>query len=167
MLRWRIFALNYCLIAMLAGCAPPPPSATRLPHQPEVPMDFPEVRAALAQIEGIEIAAGTPLRFSYPVGSLFGAAAVLPMPGGVAQLDRLVSLLKNAGLKWQMTVRAATEYGPKYNQQLAHARLRNLQIYFSSSGLDMKLLAPIALAETGAPLEFTLMPAPLNRPENQ
>jgi hypothetical protein len=130
-------------------------------------MDFPRLRAALEQIDGIDIAAGTPLRFSYPVGSLFGAAAVLPMPGGVAQLDRLVALLKNAGLKWQMKVRAATEYGAEYDQQLAGARLRNLLVYFGDTGLDMKLLAPIALAETGAPLEFTRMPAPKNRPEGQ
>jgi len=165
MLRREVFALSCCLMVMLAGCATPPPAATPTRHQTAVPMDFPQVQAALEQIDGIDIAAGTPLRFSYPVDSLFGAAAVLPMPGGVAQLDRLVNLLKNAGLKWQMKVRAATGYGPEYDRQLAEARLRNLNFYFSGSGLDMKLLTPQALAEGGAPLEFTLLPPPTNRPE--
>lgn len=172
MLRREFFALSCCLMAMLTGCATPPPAATPPPVSPSLkqaatPMDFPQVRAALEQINGIEIAAGTPLRFSYPVGSLFGAAAVLPMPGGVAQLDRLVNLLKNAGIKWQMKVRAATDYGSEYDQQLASARLQNLHIYFSGSGLDMTLLAPVALAEAGAPLEFTLIPPPTKRPEGQ
>lgn len=167
MLRWKIFALNFCLIAMLAGCAPAPPAATPPLTQAAAPMDFPQLRAALEQLTDIEIAAGAPLRFSYPVNSLFGAAAVLPMPGGVTQLDRLVAFLKNAGIKWQMKVRAATEYGPEYDQQLASARLRNLLVYFSGSGLDMKLLAPVALAEAGAPLEFTLIPPPKKRPEGQ
>jgi len=62
-------------------------------------------------------------------------------------------------------VRAATGYGPEYDRQLAEARLRNLNFYFSGSGLDMKLLTPQALAEGGAPLEFTLLPPPTNRPE--
>lgn len=154
-------------MAILAGCATPPPAAAPTLNQATMPMDFPQVRAALEKIDGIDIAADAPLRFSYPVDSLFGAAAVLPMPGGVAQLDRLVSLLKNAGVKWQMKVRAATDYGSEYDQQLASARLRNLQAYFSGSGLDMTLLAQVALDEAGAPLEFTLIPPPTKRPEGQ
>ncbi len=79
-----------------------------------------------------------PLQFSYPDQSLFGAGAVLPLPGGTKVLDPLADFfLSNPGLNWLVDVRVWTGYGVDYDQTLAEKRSELLATYLLSKGVAL------------------------------
>lgn len=147
-------------VLFLAACAPvansPQNRSAATAAIQQVPLSHQQLRAQLAALPGIEVAPTEPLVASYPAGSLFAAAALLPMPGGVSVLDPLATFLRRSNLSWQLKVRAATGEGVEYDHQLAAARVQILQQYFAAAGVDLRRMLFRSVAEDGAPLELSI-----------
>lgn len=120
-------------------------------------LSFQQLRNELAQIPGAQVTEGEPLVVSFPVGTLFGAGAALPMPGGTVPLDALSALVKQSGLNWRIRVRAASGEGAAYDATLANTRARIIETYFTNAGINLRKISLNAGAEPGAPLELTLV----------
>lgn len=153
----KLFSLLICCLLCACAATNVPQSRETQPQaRAEKALSFPQLRRELAALPGVTVADGEPLRASYPAGTLFAAAAVLPMPGGTVQLDALAALLKKSNMKWNLRVRAATADGRDYDGRLAADRARILGIYLREAGVDPQKINLTAVAEEGAPLELTL-----------
>ena len=86
------------LVLAAAGCAPPLAKTSEEVKQPQAPslgQGVSELAGRMAQLPGVEQLGAAPSQaVGYPEGTLFTRDAVLPMPGGSALLDPLVTLLK-------------------------------------------------------------------------
>lgn len=154
----NIFLLLICLL--LSACAPGTglkPAADILTTEMKANLSYPQLRKELAKLPGAQISDGEPLLVSYPVGTMFAESAVLPMPGGAGQLDALVVLIKQSGLAWRLKVRAASGDGEKYDAQLSAARAEVLRTYLQASGVNLRKISIMAVAESGAPLELSII----------
>ena len=143
------------LVLLLSSCVPPTPSK---PARPELTaVEVQNLRQQWSQVEGVVVVDGEPLRISYPTGVLFSASALLPLPGGVAQLDTLVRNIKSSGRDWQLLVRAQSGESPDYDKTLAAGRVEILRAYLDSEGLSQEQ-AQLSVADNpGAPLELVLV----------
>jgi hypothetical protein len=153
----KLIILLICgfLAACTAGPAVQPQSssgvsaANRLSHA--------ALRAELAKLPGAQVADSEPLIVKFPAGTLFADGAVLPMPGGTGLLDALAALVKDSNLFWQLKLRAAPGKGAAYAQSFAAQRVLVLQTYLRNSGIDLRNLQFVALAEDGVPLEMQVI----------
>jgi len=156
----------FCLFvfSLLSGCASgtlPSSGESPVGGQVEKNISYAQLRSEFASLPGALVSETDPLIVSFPVGTLFAAGAVLPMPGGAGLLDALARVVKDSNLLWQMKVRAATDGGQRYNQDLAEERVRVLKVYLTGSGVNLRHLRFSAVAEGGASLEMlALQPVP-------
>ncbi len=150
-------ARKICLlffIVFITACTAPAPPPAQVSAPPPVQKD---VRQALAELPGIQIAAGEPLRGAYPGATLFASRAVLPLPGAMELLAPLAEFLRlYPGTNWAVQVRATTDVSLDYDRSLADTRAELLQRYFARQGLDMDRFAWVVAGEEGPPLELTL-----------
>jgi len=146
-------------LLLLVSCAPAPEVKSTPPIRVEGPSkaEVDKLRQLWSQVEGVVIADGDPLRISYPTGVLFAASALLPMPGGIAQLDTLVQNIKNSGRDWRLLVRAHSGERGDYDQTLAAARVNILKTYLDGAGLTQKQARLKVDNNPGAPLELQLV----------
>lgn len=92
----------------------------------------------LSTLPGAVVQSDGVLQFSYPEQALFGAGAVLPLPGGSKLLDPLAAFfLRHPGLLWQVDIQVGTGYGTAYDQALAEKRSELLATYLLSKGVDL------------------------------
>ena len=137
------------VLLLLTACAGTRPQAVKIDHS--------TVLSQLEQLPGVQLETVEPVQFSYPAQTLFGAGAVLPLPGGTAILDPLaVFFQRNPGLKWRVSVQVQTAYGTTYDQHLAEKRSELLATYLLSKGVSLEDLQFHPEAAAGQPLVFTL-----------
>lgn len=136
-------------ILWLAGCAASAPRTVKV--------DRGSMFEQLALLPGVSVTTGDGVQFSYPGEAMFGHAAVLPLPGGTALLDPLAEFfLRYPDLSWKVEVRAQTEHGELYDQNLADKRSELLATYLLSKGVTLQRLDFDPQAAAGQPLVFTL-----------
>jgi len=147
-----LLLICFSLTACVAGTGTS--SKYRAPIPAGVVLSFPQLRAELAKIPGIQVAVGEPLVASFPAGVLFAQGSVLPMPGGTEPLDALSTLVKRSGKSWAIKLRADSDEGQLYDAQLVSKRVKLIKTYFKSSGVNLRKLSITAVAEAGASLEL-------------
>jgi len=139
----------FAALLLLSACTATAPS--------NVISDSVPLLEQLAALPGARVDVEEPLRFSYPEQTMFAAAAVLPLPGGLAMLDPLAAFLRrNPGLNWRVDVRVTTAHGSDYDQNLAEKRSELLATYLLSREVALADLNFHPEAGSGQPLEFTL-----------
>ena len=139
------------ILLLLTACAASGPQAVKL--------DPAQLQAQLERLPGARVSSLEPLRFSYPDQTMFGAGAVLPLPGGTALLDPLADFIRrNPSLDWRVDLQVETAYGTAYDQNLAEKRSELLATYLLSKGASLQKLHFHPEAAAGPPLIFTLTP---------
>lgn len=143
--------ISPCLLSLvllfISGCQllsppPPPPVKTIADHRQE-----------LAALPGAVVAADG-LSLSYPGEVLFGAGAVLPLPGGMRLLAPLAEwMLQTPELSGTVTVRAMAS-DPAYAQKLASTRRELLEKLLQGRGLTGDRLQWQVETGDGPPLEI-------------
>lgn len=147
-MKWFVIAF---VVLLLISCVPLEGARPRQADQEAI-------AAQLDRLPGVLVQRQNGLQFSYPEQSMFGAGAVLPLPGGTGLLDPLAEfLLRNAGLVWQVDVQAHTGHGAVYDQTLAEKRSELLASYLLSKGVELNFLNFQPTAAEEDLLIFTLL----------
>jgi len=147
------FLCAVCVVLVfLGGCA------VTGPRKPEPVVFEPEAfKKALYALPSAQVEEGDGFKVSYPGEALFAPMSVLPLPGGIAVLDPLASLIvANPRVGWSGVVRASTDVSAEYDKQLAEKRKELLGTYFAKRGVADTILPLRAEAGEGAPLEISV-----------
>ncbi|PLY10950.1 MAG: hypothetical protein C0624_01930 [Desulfuromonas sp.] len=121
-----------------------------------------DIQQRLAQLPGAQLLSeGELVGAVYPQGALFARRAVLPLPGGIAMLEPLATLLKEEKQRhWRVVLSAQTGQGGDYDQRLAQQRQVLMRRYLQRRGVTLEQIEFTVAPGEGSSLQLLLVAEP-------